>query len=143
MSVPATVCVSEAVRSDQPEATVRSREASHRAFAEILRLPQERRPTAVFAGNDLSAHGAIDAIHEAGLRVPDDLSVVGYDDTWYSSITNPPLTSVNMNIEMMGRRAAQVLIESIDGRKSEIDCLLPVSLTVRGSTGPVRLGSPS
>ena len=112
-----------------------NREVSHESAAELLRLPVGRRPTAIFASNDLSAHGAIDAIHGAGLRVPENLSVVGYDDTWYASIMNPPLTSVNMNIEMLGRRAAEILIGTIEGTSHETYPTLNVSLTIRRSTG--------
>ena len=106
------------------------------ATHELLELPEDRRPTAIFASNDLSAHGAIDAIDEAGLSVPEDVSVVGYDDTWYALVTNPPLTSVNMAVDLIGRRAAEMLIASIDGRPDEQHAVLPVSLTVRRSSGP-------
>ncbi|RYG24307.1 LacI family transcriptional regulator [bacterium] len=106
------------------------------ATQELLKLPSKRRPTAIFAANDLSAHGAIDAIYEAGLRVPEDISVVGYDDTWYALVTSPPLTSVNMAVDLIGRRAAEMLIASIDGRPDEHHAVLPVSLTVRRSSGP-------
>lgn len=103
---------------------------------DLLRLPEARRPTAIFAANDLSAHGALDAIHEAGLRVPEDLSVVGYDDTWYASVTHPPLTTVDMNVGGIGRRAAEMLITSLEGRVEEPHPILPVSLTLRRSSGP-------
>lgn len=106
------------------------------ATRHLLKLPSDRRPTAIFAANDLSAHGAIDAINEAGLRVPEDISVVGYDDTWYALVTNPPLTSVNMAVDLIGRRAAEMLIASLDGRMDEQHAILPVSLTLRQSSGP-------
>lgn len=113
-----------------------TREVGHASTRELVRLPKAQRPTAIFASNDLSAHGAIEAIYEAGLRVPEDISVVGYDDTWYASIPNPPLTSVNMNIDLIGRRAAEMLIGTIEGRSPECHPVLPVSLTVRRSSGP-------
>lgn len=106
------------------------------ATQRILQLPDHRRPTAIFAANDLSAHGALDAIDEAGLSAPADISVVGYDDTWYASITNPPLTSVRMNVDQVGFRAAEMLIGKIEGRVQESHEVVSVSLTVRGSTGP-------
>lgn len=122
-----------------PELTVDGsfdRPIAHAATQKLLKLPPERRPTAIFAANDLSAHGAIEAIHEAGLRVPEDVSVVGYDDTWYALVTSPPLTSVNMAVDLIGRRAAEMLIASIDGRPDQQHAVLPVSLTVRRSSGP-------
>jgi LacI family transcriptional regulator len=104
----------------------------------LMEMADKRRPTAIFAANDLSAHGAIDALNELDIHVPEDVSVVGYDDTWYACVTHPALTSVNMNIDLIGRRAAQMLIASIQGRVEEPHPVLPVSLTVRGSSGPVR-----
>jgi len=114
------------------------RAVSYAATQELLALPNEQRPTAIFAANDLSAHGAIDAISEAGLAIPGDISVVGYDDTWYASITNPPLTTVRMNVDQLGRRAAELLIAKIEGRVQECHEVLSVSLTVRQSSGPPR-----
>ncbi len=113
-----------------------NRSTSYESSRLLARMPERRRPTAIFAANDLSAHGAIDAITEAGLRVPDDISVVGYDDTWYASITNPPLTTVRMNVDLIGRRAAELVISSIEGRLEEDHIVLPVSLTIRQSSGP-------
>jgi len=109
-----------------------SRAIGYASTRELLRL--KNRPTAIFACNDLAAHGAIEAIHETGLRVPEDISVVGYDDTWYSNITNPPLTTVDMNIDAIARRAAELLIATIEGREEPPHSMLPVSLTVRQST---------
>jgi LacI family transcriptional regulator len=109
---------------------------AHASTKQLLRLPAHRRPTAIFASNDLSAHGAIEAITEAGLRVPEDISVVGYDDTWYALVTSPPLTSVNMAVDLIGRRAAEMLIASLEGHSEEHHAILPVSLTVRRSSGP-------
>jgi LacI family transcriptional regulator len=114
-----------------------SRGVSHDSTSQLFQLPEERRPTAIFACNDLSAHGAMDALFELGLGVPEDVSVVGFDDTWYALITNPPLTTVNMSVAEIGHRAAQVLIETVEGRVREQHSILPVSLTVRRSTGPV------
>jgi DNA-binding LacI/PurR family transcriptional regulator len=108
----------------------------------LMRLPKDTRPTAIFAANDLSAHGAIEAIVDAGLRVPDDVSVVGYDDTWYASMTTPALTTVCMNVDLIGKRAAEMLIATIEGRCVERHPILPVSLTVRRSAGPPLYSEP-
>lgn len=119
-----------------------SRVKGRASTARLLALPSDRRPTAIFAANDLSAHGAIDAITEAGLRVPEDVSVVGYDDTWYASVVHPALTSVSMDVDGLGRRAAELLIDGVEGGAEQAHEILPISLTVRDSTRPP-LSSPS
>ncbi len=99
-------------------------------------MSEGERPTAIFAANDLSAHGAIDAIADCGLKTPDDIAVVGYDDTWYATVTRPALTSVNMDVAGIGYQAARALLRLItsDGPR-ETHIVLPVSLTVRESCG--------
>lgn len=111
---------------------------------EWMRLPEATRPTAIFASNDLSAHGAIDAIHDAGLRVPRDVSVVGYDDTWYSALVRPTLTSVHMGVQELGKCAVDILISHLNGL-SVVDPhpVLPVSLAIRESTAPPRFARPT
>ncbi|MGV3616624.1 MAG: LacI family DNA-binding transcriptional regulator [Fimbriimonas sp.] len=101
-------------------------------------------PTAVFAANDLAAHGAIDAITEAGLSVPNDVAVVGYDDTWYATITRPTLTSVCMDVPAIGRHAAEAILNSLEGGESAPRHLrLPVSLSVRESCGGLHRSYPA
>lgn len=107
----------------------------HQAMSGMLKLPPEIRPTGVFAANDLCAQGAIRAIDEAGLSVPEDYAVVGYDDTWHATATVPPLTSVHMPIAEMGALAARMLISIVEGRPvAEAHPKLPVSLTIRQSS---------
>jgi DNA-binding LacI/PurR family transcriptional regulator len=102
-------------------------------------LAARRRPTAVFAYNDLSAIGAIGAIRAAGLSVPDDLSVVGFDDVDLAAYSVPPLTTVGQDIEALGRRAVERLFAFIDGGTrpaagtGEVT-VQPVRLVVREST---------
>ena len=66
----------------------------------LLKLPQP--PTAVITSNDLTAIGALGAIHEAGLKVPDDLSLVGFDDISFAHLTQPPLTTVILSRTQLG-----------------------------------------
>ncbi len=109
------------------------------ATKRLLNLAAEDRPTAVFAANDLSAHGAIEAAVDMGLRVPDDLAVVGYDDTWYATATRPTLTSVSMDVPAVGHRATEVLISFLEGHEDvHRHSKLPVSLTIRESCGAIR-----
>ncbi|MCS6859211.1 MAG: LacI family transcriptional regulator [Abditibacteriales bacterium] len=108
----------------------------YEAMKRLLELPSSQRPTAVFAANDLCAEGALRALRERGLRVPEDMAVVGYDDTWFATMTQPPLTSVHMPLYEMSQRATQMLIAQVEGNDVAVrQPVLPVSLTVRESCG--------
>jgi LacI family transcriptional regulator len=74
-------------------------------------LSQPRPPTAIFAANDQSALGVLDAAYEAGLSIPNDLSVVGFDNNPESAYISPPLTTVDQSIELMGYLAIQLLVQ--------------------------------
>jgi DNA-binding LacI/PurR family transcriptional regulator len=92
--------------------------------------------TAVFCGNDQIALGVMRALHEAGRRVPDDVSVVGFDDTPDSGYFLPPLTTVHQDFAQLGRRSLGVLLDRLD-RASEPSVehvQLPPELVVRAST---------
>lgn len=105
------------------------------AAAELLDLPD--RPTALVAFNDKAASGALRAAAERGLRVPDDLSVTGFDDLDLARGTVPPLTTVRQPLQEMGRMAVSLLLRLVSGQT--VDALhvsLATELVVRGSTGP-------
>ena len=87
--------------------------SGYQAMRRLLDLSDP--PTGVFAGNDVIAYGALDAIHEAGLSVPDDVSLVGYDDDYLSRFVNPPLTTVALPAAGMGSTAVTVLMNRLDG----------------------------
>mgnify|MGYP001158011011 CR=1 FL=1 len=96
--------------------------------------------TAVFAANDLSAIGAIAALKAHGRRVPEDVSVVGFDDIHLAAYTSPPLTTIRQPALEMGRRATEILIQAItSGRASgrSADQVFDGTLIVRGSTRPL------
>ena len=109
--------------------------SGYQATLDLLQLPDP--PTAIFTCNDLMAIGVIRAASELGLRVPDDLSLVGFDDIELASYTIPPLTTISQPINQMGAIAAKTLITHIeeDGSPEPTRRLLPVELVVRGSTG--------
>ncbi len=93
------------------------------------------RPTAVFAANDISAIATVDAARELGLAVPDDLSVVGFDNVPESALCSPPLTTVDQPIREMGHRAIRMLIALINGDEVErTHVTLDTGLVVRRST---------
>jgi len=95
-------------------------------------------PTAVFCGNDEMAVGVFKAARDAGIRIPDDLSVIGYDDSPIAERIWPPLTSVRLPIEYMGRIAAQLLVSNHDRVSLEPPQAASVmpSLVARDSTAP-------
>lgn len=90
--------------------------------------------TAVFAANDDSAYGAMLALHRRGLRVPDDVSVVGFDDVSHSAFSLPPLTTVRQPLRELGREAANAVVALIGERKPPRGPLLRQELIVREST---------
>jgi LacI family transcriptional regulator len=105
-------------------------------------LEKNRDVTAIFCANDEVAAGALKAAHELGRVVPDDLSVVGFDDIIMANYTDPPLTTVNVGKEQMGRSAVTRLLDMIEGRRSDtVEDLVPAELVVRSSTAP-RLAKP-
>ncbi len=95
--------------------------------------------TAVVCASDPLALGAVRAVRRFGLSVPDDISVVGYDDSSFMTCTDPPLTTVRQPIEAMGRAAVELLTGAIAGvRVTHDELLFEPELVVRGSTAPVR-----
>jgi LacI family transcriptional regulator len=107
----------------------------HAAFRHLLARP--RRPSAVFVTSDLMAIGGLSAANSAGVRVPEELSVVGYDDIGAASFATPPLTTIAAPKREMARRAIGQLIERIRGGREPLRRIaLAASLVVRGSTAP-------
>ncbi|MCU0476795.1 MAG: LacI family transcriptional regulator [Anaerolineae bacterium] len=103
----------------------------------LLGLPTP--PTAIFAGNDLMAFGVLQAAGERGVRVPDDLSVVGFDDIPYSVMMHPRLTTVRQLLDEMGRVAVQMLLKHIEQPESTPHHItLDTQLIVRESSAPPR-----
>jgi LacI family transcriptional regulator len=102
-------------------------------------LEQENPPTAIFAFNDLMAFGALHYAHEHGICVPEQLSVVGFDDMMMASYAVPSLTTIHQPKYELGQKAAEILLRRIQGDKSAITQLvLPTELVVRASTAPLR-----
>jgi LacI family transcriptional regulator, xylobiose transport system transcriptional regulator len=103
--------------------------------AELLALPDP--PTALLCGNDLQALGAYEAARRAGLRIPQDLSIVGFDDISSSRYAAPPLTTVRQPFEQMGETAATMLLTLAAGKTPpQMRFELATTLVVRGSTAP-------
>jgi len=117
------------------------------AMNELLRLDPP--PSAVLCSNDLTAMGALRSLRQAGLSVPGDISVVGFDDIHLAEFTEPPLSTVRLSRKELAFKAFGALfghIESQRGavvRRSPDDLLVETRLVVRDSTGPVKAGSES
>jgi DNA-binding LacI/PurR family transcriptional regulator len=114
-----------------------STEASGRQAAQaLLGMSPAHRPTAVLAYSDRIAQGVIEAAHDAGLDVPGDISVVGFDDADFSSRTRPSLTTVRQDVARKGHEATALLLDAIARRSAQRTDhrVLPTDLVVRGST---------
>ncbi len=108
-------------------------EAAIEAVNALLAL--NRPPTAIFCYNDMTALGAMRAIHSRGLRVPEDVSVVGFDDLFFASYLEPPLTTVRQPMRRMGAMAMENLLKLMSGEESVLQMRVEAKLIVRGSTG--------
>ncbi len=109
-----------------------SRASGYSAMQELLRL--EQRPTAVFIGSDLVAFGALAAVRDAGLRIPDEMAVVGFDDVPMAADVTPPLTTVHLPARPLGHTAAEILMRQITGENVvQQTVLLDTHLVVRQS----------
>ncbi len=109
----------------------------HQAVAQMFDDDAGETPDAVFCGNDQIARGVVDGLRERGLRVPEDVGVIGFDN-WeiVASATRPPLTTVDMNLTALGREAGLTLLSLVDGKPVEPGIRkLPCRLVVRQSCG--------
>ena len=109
------------------------RASAHEPARELLTL--DERPTAIFAANDLSAIGTMDVASELGISIPDDLSLIGFDNIHESALTTPALTTINQPIQEMGSAAVDLLVHLINGSGDrDTHVRLPTELVERGST---------
>ena len=116
-------------------------EGGRRATAELLSHASDL--TAIFVLNDLMALGALEAARSTGRDVPEDLSIVGFDDIPFAALANPPLTTIGQPIRQLGEQAADLLLGLVEGRiappRADVApprVVLPNQLVVRRSTGP-------
>lgn len=110
-------------------------EGGLRDGAELLRLPDP--PTAIFTANDLQAHGVYEAARLAGVRIPQDLSVIGFDDLPFTRWAGPPMTSVRQPLVEMGAAAANMIVAQARGEHPPYTRVeLATELIVRQSTAP-------
>ena len=98
----------------------------------------KNRPTAIFSMNDEMAIGAMQTLKNQGIRIPEDMSVTGFDDIAYAKYSDPSLTTISQPAEEMGKMAMDMLLKVIEGEPlSQRECVLPTEFIIRKSTGPV------
>jgi len=108
----------------------------YQATKKLLNLPEEELPRAIFAVNDSSAFGAMEAIYDEELRIPEDIALVGFSDDKQDKLLNPPLTTVHQPAYEEGKRATQILIDMIEGKSKTIeDVIVKSHLVIRKSCG--------
>jgi LacI family transcriptional regulator len=115
--------------------------SGYEAVAALLALPV--RPTATFVGNDHMAVGVISALRDAGVAIPEQMAVAGFDDIAMARFTSPPLTSVRVNTALLGERAVELLLRArrLGNSAPRHHELLPTSLAIRSSCGAPRPGA--
>lgn len=112
-------------------------EGGRRAASEIL--ADGELPTAIFTANDMMAFGVMKELRNAGLSIPQDVSLVGFDDIAFAELTEPPLTTVVLSREELGRRTVEALMSSIQRPDEKgVEVRIPTYLTKRSSTAPPR-----
>lgn len=109
-----------------------SPESGFRAMQQIFM--QGELPTAVFVASDVVAFGAVQAIQARGLRIPEDIALVGFDDVPLASFCTPPLTTVRMPAVEMGRQAGELLVQRIAGKLTNQHLWLETELVIRASS---------
>jgi LacI family transcriptional regulator len=115
------------------------------AICSLMSEPSAR-PTAIFTGSDYLAVGVLQGLQQLGIRAPDDLSIVSFDDMPFAELLHPPLTTVRQPIEEMGRLGVRTLLAQLKGAPVHAVARLPTTLIVRGSVatiGPPRAARPA
>ncbi len=109
-----------------------SYESGYNIAWQLLNHPE--RPTAIFTGNDIMAFGCIKCAVELGIKVPEELSVIGYDDIPQSAYFVPALTTISQPAERIGREAARYILDKVSKKETEFNYEIPTSLMIRRST---------
>jgi LacI family transcriptional regulator len=125
----------------EPKLVVEGANTLETGFQSMEILLDSAPPTAVFIAGDFMALGAMNAVQKRGLRIPKDISVIGFDGIQIAGIANPPLTTINQSILNKGKRCVDLLVDLISGKDVPVTTELDVDIVVRESTGPAPRGS--
>lgn len=114
-------------------------EAGRKLAMKFLEKQNEKRYTAIVAINDLIAYGIIQGLQEQGVCIPDDVSVISFDNIPYSGLIHPPLTTMDMSARLLGQRACHMVVDSLNSNEDHSGITLSVSaeLVVRNSVKPI------
>jgi LacI family transcriptional regulator len=122
-----------------PEVIVTSYSEQGGYDAAIRALGRPQPPTAIFAGADIAALGVLRATEELGLRVPEQVTVTGYDNIFFSTVGRISLTTVDQSGHLTGSMSARLILERINGRTAPVHSIIAPSLVIRGTSGPASL----
>jgi DNA-binding LacI/PurR family transcriptional regulator len=111
------------------------RDIAYSVMNEFLDRKEQIAFDAVFTGDDDAAIGVLKSLHEHGIRIPEDVAVVGFDDLGFASFLNPPLTTVRAPTETVGKVAAERLFGLLENHPSEEVIILPTEIVFRRSCG--------
>lgn len=110
---------------------------NHSYQATLNLLKNDNPPTAIFATDDIKAVGAYKAITELGLKIPDDISIIGHNNYDISQVTNPPLTTIDVPISKLGKVGTEVLFDLIEGKTPAVRTILETKFIIRESCRPL------
>ena len=131
-----TACYKKGIESEVREGDWSAKQG-YETGLELLELPAHDRPTAIFAANDLMALGLLAAFNQQGLSVPDDISVMGFDDVPGAEFYSPPLTTIRQDFTTLGRKVLAACLDLINGNEPDVELVKPI-LRVRASTSAPR-----
>ena len=114
------------------ECPYRDADSAARVTGELLDLPNP--PTCILYPDDYAAIGGINEIRERGLRIPEDISIVGFDDTWISTLTYPSITTIHQPVQEMCEYAIEAIVKKVKSEKVPSQVVFPVELIDREST---------
>ncbi|WP_304221346.1 LacI family DNA-binding transcriptional regulator [Gracilinema caldarium] len=109
-------------------------ESGYKAMMDLWR--RNEKPTAIFCASDIMAMGVMNACHDLGLRIPEDISIISFDDNLWASFSHPPLTTFRQDRQAIGRKAAELMKLLLNGEKVPSRVLIPVQLIERDSCAP-------
>ena len=112
-------------------------EGGYEAINKFIRS-ESKMPTAFFTANDTIASGVIKGLQENGVKVPNDISIIGFNDTIISQYTNPPLTAIRVHIEYLGEVAVELMMEKLKGRQYAKKVIIPSEFILRNSVKDVK-----